>query len=58
MSPEFSLFGLVYIMAVENVGGIVLLGIISPYKYQFPWSNPFLVLYMLWLLEMWGVSHF
>ena len=40
MSPEFSLFGLVCIMAIVNVGGIVLLGITSPSKHQFPWSNP------------------
>ena len=58
MSPEFSLFGLVYIMAVVNVGDIVLLGSTSPCKHQFPWSNPFLALSMLWLPEMWCVSHF
>ena len=58
MSPEFSLFGLVYIMVTRNVGSIALLVVTSPCEQQCPLSFPFLAWCILWLPEMWGVLHF
>ena len=58
MSPEFSFLGLVYSMVIGNVGITAHFCITSPCEQQYPLSFLFLALYILWLPEMWGVSHF